>query len=143
MDETCKLCNLREEHVVRKLKFWTIILSDNQSIIGRCKIVHNKHIEDLMDTNDEERKELWEAADSLQDVLAELFQPDLFNYAILGCKDRHIHLHVIPRYAVPRMWSGQRFDDHLWGQAPWPSIHRELTPELTKKLRDDISQALK
>jgi len=142
MHKDCKICNPHSP-IIKKLKFWTIILSDNQSVIGRCIIAHNKHIEDLMDTSEEDRKELWEAADALQDALNELLKPDLFNYAFLGNVERHVHLHVVPRYAVPTMWSGQRFDDHLWGNAPWPSIQRELTPELMKKLRDEIIAAMK
>jgi len=139
--QDCRMCS-PSTPIIKKLKFWTIMLSDNQSLIGRCWIVHNGHIENLMDTSEEERKELWEAADDLQDALNELLKPDMFNYAVIGCKDKHIHIHVIPRYAVPTMWSGQRFDDHLWGQAPWPSIMRELTPELMKKLRDEIAAAM-
>ncbi|MFH0829989.1 MAG: HIT family protein [Candidatus Aenigmatarchaeota archaeon] len=137
----CKLCNPYSP-IIKKLKFWTIILCDDQSVPGYCLIVHNGHIEDPMDTSEEERLELWDAMDKLHDALTELFQPDLFNYMFLGNEDRHVHMHVIPRYAVPRMWSGQRFDDHAWGASKWPGIRRELTPELMKKMRDEIAAAM-
>jgi hypothetical protein len=33
--------------------------------------------------------------------LSSAFAPDHFNYAFLQNHDRHVHLHVIPRYAAP------------------------------------------
>ena len=43
--------------------------------------------------------------------LRSAFAPDQFNYAFLQNQDRHVHLHVIPRYAAPREVSGVVFDD--------------------------------
>ena len=36
------------------------------------------------------------------------------NYAFLQNLDRHVHLHVIPRYAAPREFEGERFEDRAW-----------------------------
>ncbi len=142
MAEGCRFCALPEDRIIKKLRFWTIELADNQVLLGRCRIIHNGHIEDPIDTTDEERKELWEAMDIVHDALLEILRPDAFNYAFIGAKDRHVHMHVFPRYAVPTMWSGQRFEDHTWGGAPWTNERRELTKEQMLKLRDEIAAAM-
>jgi diadenosine tetraphosphate (Ap4A) HIT family hydrolase len=45
--------------------------------------------------------------------LQRAFAPDHFNYAFLQNldKNRHVHLHVIPRYATARTMAGVRFED--------------------------------
>lgn len=44
-------------------------------------------------------------------ALRSLFAPDHFNYAFLQNQDRHVHLHVIPRYAAERSFAGEVFTD--------------------------------
>jgi diadenosine tetraphosphate (Ap4A) HIT family hydrolase len=39
------------------------------------------------------------------------FAPDHFNYAFLMNLDRHVHLHVIPRYVETRDLAGVEFTD--------------------------------
>jgi diadenosine tetraphosphate (Ap4A) HIT family hydrolase len=39
------------------------------------------------------------------------FKADHFNYTFLQNQDRHVHLHIIPRYAKPREVGGLRFED--------------------------------
>jgi len=145
MDERpdCKFCNLSEKQVVKKLKYWTIAISNDQVFLGRSLIIHNGHIEDPMDTSEDERKELWEAMDKLHDALGDMFEPDMINWTILGNVIRHVHMHVIPRYATPRKWAGLTFDDHLWGGPPWGNEKRELKPAELEKLRKEIAAALK
>ncbi len=45
---------------------------------------------------------------------AEAFAPVHFNYAFLQNQDRHVHLHVIPRYAKPRDVAGVRSTDSAY-----------------------------
>ncbi len=47
-------------------------------------------------------------------MLRTAFQPDHFNYSFLQNKDRHVHLHVIPRYAAPRRFLDRDFTDANW-----------------------------
>jgi diadenosine tetraphosphate (Ap4A) HIT family hydrolase len=42
------------------------------------------------------------------------FAPEHVNYAFLQNQDRHVHLHVIPRYASARTVAGVPFDDLDW-----------------------------
>lgn len=44
-------------------------------------------------------------------MLKSAFASDHFNYAFLQNQDRHVHLHVIPRYAALRTFDGEVFTD--------------------------------
>ena len=69
----------------------------------------------------------------------EAFAPDHFNYAFLQNQDRHVHLHVIPRYQSPRWLAGTEFKD-----ADYPDHYRVPGAQLMadKATLDAIEDAL-
>ena len=50
------------------------------------------------------------------------FRPDHFNCAFLQNQDRHVHLHVIPRYAGTHAFAGREFAD-----PDWPDHYRPVS----------------
>lgn len=73
-------------------------------------------------------------------MLSLAFQPDHFNYAFLQNQDRHIHLHIIPRYNEPRVFAGITFDDpdypaHYAVPAPSRYLARNQFTALAERLR--------
>jgi len=46
--------------------------------------------------------------------VAQTFRPDHVNYAFLQNQDRHVHVHVIPRYATCRNVAGEDFVDRAY-----------------------------
>ena len=44
-----------------------------------------------------------------------LFAPDLYNLAFLMNMDKHVHLHVVPRYRGAREWHGESCTDPHFG----------------------------
>lgn len=123
---------------------WTVLLHFNQYYLGRCIVALNRHIVDLFELQEEERRALFEmVVPDLRAALTAVFDPDLFNYAALGNQVRHLHLHVIPRYASPREFAGERFEDERWGRnyKPYPKpfdIPDEAFNEIRDRLRDAI-----
>jgi diadenosine tetraphosphate (Ap4A) HIT family hydrolase len=68
-------------------------------------------LEDIRNITEDEWLELhWEIT-AATNALALAFDPDHFNYAFLQNQDRHVHLHVIPRYASARTFAGRQFGD--------------------------------
>jgi diadenosine tetraphosphate (Ap4A) HIT family hydrolase len=68
------------------------------------------------------------------------FTPDHCNYAFLQNQDRHVYLHVIPRYARPREVVGLRFvdaeyPDHYAVLAPTRPVPPAVLEELARRLR--------
>ena len=58
------------------------------------------------------------------------FVPDCCNYPFLQNQDRHIHLHIIPRYAAVRQLAGLAFEDPDYpAHYAVPAPDRRLAPE--------------
>ena len=68
-------------------------------------------------------------------TLLTAFQPDHFNYAFLQNQDRHVHCHVIPRYAGTRRFAGMEFTD-----PDYPGHYTALNA--ARRLPDDALAAI-
>jgi diadenosine tetraphosphate (Ap4A) HIT family hydrolase len=66
--------------------------------------------------------------------LSAAFSPDHFNYAFLQNQDRHVHLHVIPRYA-----RGRRIGDVDFADPDHPGHYR---PGVKQRVAPDVIEAI-
>jgi diadenosine tetraphosphate (Ap4A) HIT family hydrolase len=120
--EACGLCRDDLGPVLREARQWRLVLNRNQNLLGKCFLALRRHCEwvgELTESEwDELRGELIAATGLLRAALA----PDHFNYAFLQNLDRHVHVHVIPRYATPREFGGRVFvDEDFPGPQPMRS----------------------
>lgn len=123
---------------------WSVYLHANQYFLGRTYAwAKREDVVDLMDATEDEQKELFIVGRAIKNALAQLFQPDLMNYAALANEARHLHIHFIPRYASPRTFDGIQFIDERWGKNYAPYNYDFKTPEITlMKIRDLIREKL-
>ncbi len=108
-------CFQPDETVLRDFQFWQARFNTRQDYPGKVLLVLRRHVEDVLGLTQDERDELWQAAALLRDSVHRMLQPDWWNYMFLGNLDRHVHLHMIPRYATPRVMQGWEFVDRHWG----------------------------
>ena len=113
-------------------------INANQNLLGKLIVVLRRHEEAVARLRPAEWTELLEAVQWATRRLGDAFAPDHFNYAFLQNEDRHVHLHVIPRYARPR-----RFADGVFVDAAWPD-HYEVgvTNPVGAEVIDAIRDAL-
>lgn len=146
MEQDCVFCAGAFDHtIVAEHTHWTTQLYTNQYYPGRCLIILDRHIRDLLEMNDEEREELFrDVLPLVTGAIDTLFDPDMYNYASLGNDARHLHIHVIPRYADERQFQGTVFHDENWNShyKPYPkdftipdTTHEQLRTELTRLMR--------
>lgn len=88
-----------------------LILNHNQNLLGKCFLALNRHLEAVTALTTEEWLDLQVQLRRATAMLISAFQPDHFNYAFLQNQDRHVHLHIMPRYAAPRTFGGSTFID--------------------------------
>lgn len=138
----CFLCQKNKNLLIKKYKYWTVLIHLNQCYLGRCVIKLNRHIVDLFDITQKERNELFRVMKRLRNALKKLFQPDLFNYASLGNEVQHLHFHLIPRYKTERFFGNIKFLDKNWGKNCWPHGEKELPTSILNKLRKTIKNAV-
>ena len=113
MTTGCSLCGSSLTPVLDETALWQVWLNVNQNLLGKLVIVLKRHEEQVARLSAAEWVELHTQVQRTTERLrsASAFAPDHFNYAFLQNQDRHVHLHVIPRYAAPREVSGVVFDD--------------------------------
>ena len=138
----CFMCRTVKDKkfFIRDYNKWKVVLHPNQCYLGRCLIIAKRHVEDLFEINDQEEKELFEVVRKLKGALEEVFNPNLLNYASLGNKVPHLHLHVIPRYERSVEYCGIVFSDKKWGSNPYPYEKDFSIPE---KIYDQIISGIK
>jgi diadenosine tetraphosphate (Ap4A) HIT family hydrolase len=136
----CALCREQlETPVLLESQLWRIALNENQNLLGKTIIVLRRHLEDAARLTPAEWAELRQHIWIVQSSLRRAFTPDHFNLAFLGNHDRHVHLHVIPRYAAPRELGGERFVDPEYpAHYAVPAPERRVGAVLLERIRQAV-----
>lgn len=109
--DRCLLCSPTLAPLIAEGDHWKVILNRNQNLLGKLMLVLRRHIEQVSDLTPEEWTELHLQLRRATQVLRAVFNPDHFNYVFLQNQDRHVHLHVVPRYSADRSFGGLTFQD--------------------------------
>ena len=131
------------KYLVKDYKYWAVYVHENQGYLGRC-IVWCKRADalDLTEVTSDEQQELFLVLKKIRQALIRCFHADWFNYAFLGNGVRHLHSHVIPRYAKPVHFMGMVFEDKQYGHN-YKTDHDFITPEvLLQGVRSQLAKAL-
>ena len=132
------------KYKIKDYQYWSIYIYQNQSYLGRCIIWCKRgNALDLTDVTPEEREELFVILRKLKEALNKIFKPDWFNYAFLGNETRHLHCHLVPRYAANREFGGVTFKDERWGRNFQTDQNFIIPEKLIEEIRVKIKEALK
>jgi diadenosine tetraphosphate (Ap4A) HIT family hydrolase len=124
----CALCDRALAPVLAESDYWRLVLNRNQNLLGKCFLVLSRHLEAVSQLSPLEWMDLHRQLIRATQALTAAFQPDHFNYAFLQNQDRHVHLHLIPRYAGPRIFAGLVFEDLDYpAHYSVPALVRHLT----------------
>lgn len=130
--------------LIKEYQYWSVYIHENQGYLGRCVVwCKRKNAFDLTDATKEEQEELFVVLIALQNALRACFNPDWLNYAFLGNETRHLHGHIIPRYAKPKEFMGITFQDKLFGHN-YKTDHNFVTLEkLLLEVKSELKKSLK
>ncbi len=136
MTASCSLCGPSLTPVIDDTALWQVRLNYNQNLLGKLLIVLKRDEEQVANLSDEEWQELHAHVQRTTERLRRAFAPDHFNYAFLQNQDRHVHLHVIPRYATARLVADLRFEDPDYpGHYAVPGPERRLSATVLDALK--------
>jgi len=134
----CDSFHIDPRDLVGTWEHWHVVVNHNQNYLGKVMLVLRRHATDLAALTPAEQAELWSLLGEVKTALLGAFQPDHFNYAFLMNLDAHVHMHIIPRYAQPQVFSGLTFSDGRLGE------HYELTSRIVPvALRQAVALALR
>lgn len=139
-DEGCPLCGPLATPVIHEAGAWRTALNRNQNLLGKLIVVLRRHEERVSELSSAEWAELHAEIRWATDRLSRAFDPDHFNFAFLQNEDRHVHLHVIPRYASPRRVADLDFDDPEFpAHYRVPGLGRDLNREVLAVIAHALS----
>ena len=140
IDTSCVFCDhlIAPTDYVNTWSYWQVIINHNQDYLGKVMLVLVRHETDVTSLTEAEQVEFWQLLTVVRKALSTLFQPDHFNYAFLMNGDRHVHFHVIPRYATAREFADLIFTDGQLGE------HYQLRDNIVDvKVRQTLADALR
>lgn len=115
--------------LLREYTHWTVLLRPKQVTVGSLVMVCNAEVTSLAEVSAEAFAELHTVTTDLEGVLKQAFAFDKINYLLLMMVDKHVHFHVIPRYATPRTACGVEFPDRAWPKPPDVTQATELAEQ--------------
>lgn len=131
----CALCRPMNGEIAA-FGYWRVVVNLNQDKLGKVMLVLRRHEEDVCSLDEDEVSALWAAMRGVRSALDTCFQPDHYNYSFLMNQDRHVHLHIIPRYRGTRTFAGVEFtDDERIPEQRLPAYQHE---QIVTVLRDAL-----
>lgn len=109
---TCPLCSAVSENVLWRDDLLRVILVDDASYGGFCRVILHRHVQEMTDLATAERTRVMRAVYAVEQALRDLLQPDKINLASLGNQVPHLHWHVTPRFV-----DDAHFPDPIWAVA--------------------------
>jgi diadenosine tetraphosphate (Ap4A) HIT family hydrolase len=122
------------ETLLHEYEHWVVLLRPEQVTLGSMVLASKSEAGAMSQLDVAAFTELSQVTRDLERALRNVFNHDKINYLLLMMVDKHVHFHVLPRYAAARELAGSSFEDVSW---PGP-------PDLSKtiKLSDQQRQAL-
>ena len=138
--ENCGLCDPSLGPLVSRSRHWLLVVNLNQNLLGKTFLVLRRHLVAVSELSGPEWVELHEQLACATKALSQAFGPVHFNYAFLQNQDRHIHLHLIPRYDGPVRFGGCVFEDpdypaHYSVPAPQNRVPEETLARIAGEIR--------
>jgi diadenosine tetraphosphate (Ap4A) HIT family hydrolase len=112
----CDIWNLFDEqnNLIKDYKFWKLLIRNRNATLGNCVAILKRHIEALSEITHEEMAEFVTLVKDIEKSLKTSFSYDKINYLMLMMMDKHVHFHIIPRYAGKRSFAGLEWVDEGW-----------------------------
>lgn len=110
-----------------------LFLRGDGAFRGWCMLVFKRHIVELPDLTEPERREWIEDVARVAAAVREVCRPAKLNYAMLGNEQPHLHAHVIPRYP----------QDGRWGRSPWEQAAQPVAAPLDAAALRELADALR
>ena len=97
---------------------WAVVVRPAQPTLGSMVLIAKRDIDSFGALTADEGAALPAMAARIEAALARVVAPERINYLMLMMVDRHVHFHVVPRYADPRNWGNREFIDTGWPGVP-------------------------
>jgi diadenosine tetraphosphate (Ap4A) HIT family hydrolase len=133
----CIYCSDTTDKVIWRNEFCRVMYIHDSPFAGWCRVVWNRHEEELTDLSEADRNRLMAAAFAVEAGLRKLLAPAKINIASLGTALPHVHWHIIPRFA-----DDTHFPEPVWSTPLRPHSGRTVSPEFVASMQAHLDTAL-
>ena len=134
--------------LIFETKYWKIILSDDQTYLGRCSAVLKRKCGDLAEVAEDEMLDFLNLIKIFESKVRHVFGAKMFNWTCLmnGAyqktpPDPQVHFHVRPRYDKEIVFISEKFIDTDFGHHYIRGTYRILSPDIREKIIEAIKNA--
>lgn len=127
--------------LIKKYKYWRLILADSQQLIGWCHIILNRHAEHYEELTAEEMKELQVVLRDYKKAITKLFHPNHYNLMHMDNMVRHFH--IVPRYKCKVQFGNKEYVDPDWGRMisdRWKPEDKTILEDLKARITKSINE---
>jgi diadenosine tetraphosphate (Ap4A) HIT family hydrolase len=124
--------------LLREYQYWAVLLRPKQVTVGSLVLACTEEATQLPAVSPQAFAELKAVTTDIETTLRQLFAFDKINYLCLMMVDKHVHFHVLPRYAAPRTVVGVEFKDPTWPTPPDVTKAVDLTDQQFAELLTHI-----
>ena len=129
------------DNTLAEYAYWRVLISPRAYTLGNCVLVLKRHIATFAVVTPLEWVEYGKIVGGLERALIKAFACDRVNYIALMMVDRHVHTHVIPRYASSRVFAGTEWKDEGWPYPPQLQA-KTVEPETLNSICDTLRNNL-
>ena len=104
--------------LIRDFEHWAVLLRPAQVTLGSLVLCAKSKAESFGALDPPAFAELGEIVPRIEQALKAFVDYERINYLMLMMVDRHVHFHVIPRYAGERSFDATIFADSGWPGPP-------------------------
>jgi diadenosine tetraphosphate (Ap4A) HIT family hydrolase len=119
-----------EELKIYETEFWVWSLRPVQATLGAGVLSTRRRHARLSDLDEAEFSDMHSIIKTIEGTLDQAFDIDGLNYLMLMMVDKHVHYHVLPRYADTVSFGSALFPDSGWPGPPVLNVEATATQEL-------------
>lgn len=117
----CELCSNPHPNEIWRGGGFYVIDASSESFPAYLRVVSERHVPDMSDLTDEERRVQWALLMCVERAMKETLRADKLNWAQFGNMVPHLHWHLTARWR----------DDAYYPDSPWGSPKRTVPADVT------------
>ncbi|MEN8131731.1 MAG: HIT family protein [Pseudomonadota bacterium] len=122
--------------LLKEYRHWVVLLRPKQVTAGSLILALKGEAQSMAEVEEQQFLELTKVTADLETALRTSLAFDKINYLALMMVDKHVHFHVIPRYAQERQICGLTFVDPTWPKPPLLTQVNEISDAQFRELRE-------
>ena len=104
--------------LIKEYNHWVVLLRPKQATLGALVLACREDATSFSQISTEAFEEQQRVVQDIEAGLKRFQNFDKINYLMLMMVDKEVHYHVLPRYASPREFENETFEDPGWPAVP-------------------------